>query len=217
MNAERGRPRSFDIDTALDQATQVFWRHGFQAASLAELTEATGLSKPSLYAAFGDKEALYLRCLERYVARQVELQTQLLENEPDPRRAVQGLLQTAVRMQADPKLPGGCFVVNGTADCGSPGTPAAVEEALRKASGDTAQRLLKRLQLAERQGQLPSGTDAKRLADLFNAVLAGMAVMVKAGQPCRRLDDVVDAAMMVWPQTPPASAGVRAGKRVKAR
>jgi hypothetical protein len=113
--------------------------------------------------------------------------------------------------------PCGCFVVNGTAECGNPGTPAAVEEALRKAGGGTTQRLLKRLQRAEREGQLPPGTDAKRLANLFNAVLTGMAVMVKGGAHKARLDEVVEAALMVWPA--PASkrrakaadkAGVRA-------
>ena len=199
MNAERGRPRSFDIDTALEQATQVFWRLGFQGASMAELTAATGLSKPSLYAAFGDKEALYLRCLNRYVERQVALQAALLEQEPDARRAIEGFMRTMAAMQADPKLPGGCFVVNGTADCGSPATPAAVEAALRNASGGAAQRLLQRLRKAERNGELPAGTDASRLATLFGAVLTGMAVMSKSGQPKARLDEVGDAAMRAWP------------------
>jgi len=199
MSTERGRPRSFDTDTALEQATQVFWRHGFTGASLAELTEATGLSKPSLYAAFGDKESLYLRCLERYVAQQVALQTALLEREPDARRAVEGFLRAMAAMQSDPALPGGCFVVNGTADCGNPATPAAVEAALRKASGGAGERLQQRLAQAERNGELPPGTDAKRLSRLLAAVLTGMAVMAKAGEPKRRLDEVVDAAMMVWP------------------
>ena len=68
MTGERGRPRNFDADTALDRALEVFWRHGFQGASLSELTEAMGLNKPSLYATFGDKESLYLKALDRYAA-----------------------------------------------------------------------------------------------------------------------------------------------------
>ena len=211
MTAERGRPRSFDTDTALEQATQVFWRLGFQGASMAELTAATGLNKPSLYAAFGDKEALYLQCLNRYVTRQVALQTALLEQEPDARRAVEGFLRTMAAMQADPKLPGGCFVVNGTADCGSPATPAAVEAALRHAGGGAHERLLRRLQQAESLGELPAGADARQLATLFGAVLTGMAVMSKGGQPKARLDEVVDAAMLVWPP-----AGTRRRRSVTA-
>lgn len=199
MTAERGRPRSFDTDIALDRATEVFWRHGYQGASLAELTAATGLSKPSLYAAFGDKAALYLRCLQRYGERQVELQTELLEREPDARRAIEGFLRAMARQQTDPLLPGGCLVVNGTADCGGPTTPPAVDEALRGASGGTEQRLLQRLKRAEREGQLPAGLRPKPLALLLGSVLTGMAVMAKSGQPRARLDDVVSAAMAVWP------------------
>jgi len=214
MSAERGRPRSFDPDTVLEQATHVFWRHGFQGASMVDLTEATGLNKPSLYAAFGDKESLYLQCLERYMAQQVAVQTQLLEQEPDARRAVEGFMRTVAALQSDPSLPGGCFVVNGTADCGNPATPAAVEAALQKVSGGTTERLLRRLKLAEKAGELPPGVDAARLARLFSAVLTGMAVMSKAGQPKAKLDEVVDAAMMVWPPAPKKGAAAR---KLKAR
>ena len=200
MNAERGRPRSFDTDTALDQATEVFWRHGFQSASMAELTAATGLSKPSLYAAFGDKASLYLQCLERYGRRQVQLQSELLDDEPDGRKAVEGFMRAMATHQADPSLPGGCLVVNGTADCGSPSMPQAVEAALRGMAGGTEERLLVRLQRARREGQLPQPLDPKKLATLFSSVLTGMAMMAKSGQSAQKLQEVVDAAMVVWPE-----------------
>jgi AcrR family transcriptional regulator len=199
MPAERGRPRSFDTETALQRATEVFWRHGFQGASLAELTAATGLSKPSLYAAFGDKEALYLQCLQRYGAQQVELQERMLADEPDARRAIEKFMREMVRNQTDPALPGGCMIVTGSADCGGPTTPEAVDAALRGAWGGTEQRLLQRLQRAEREGQLPAGVTAKSLATLLASVLTGMAVMAKAGQGRKKLDAVVDAALAVWP------------------
>jgi AcrR family transcriptional regulator len=211
MNAERGRPRSFDPEVALERATEVFWRHGFQGASLAELTEATGLSKPSLYAAFGDKESLYLHCLKRYADRAIALQTAWLEQEPDARKAVEGFLRASAQLQTDPKLPGGCFIVNGTADCGAPATPPAVEAALRSGAAGSEQRLRQRLQRAEQAGELPEGVDAKQLAALFSAVLTGMAMMAKSGQPHAKLLEVVDAAMLAWP------AVTKGGSRVKAR
>lgn len=210
MTAERGRPRSFDTDAALDRATEVFWRHGYQGASLAELTAATGLSKPSLYAAFGDKAALYLRCLQRYGERQVALQTELLEREPDARRAIEGFMRAMAQFQTDPLLPGGCLVVNGTADCGGATTPPSVDEALRGASGGTEARLLRRLKRAEREGQLPAGLQPRRLALLLGSVLTGMAVMAKAGQPRARLDEVVSAAMAVWPAPVRRASSARA-------
>ncbi|TMH07263.1 MAG: TetR/AcrR family transcriptional regulator [Betaproteobacteria bacterium] len=203
MPAERGRPRSFDTETALQRATEVFWRHGFQAASMAELTAATGLSKPSLYAAFGDKASLYLQCLQRYGAQQVELQNQLLAAEPDARRAVENFMRAAAQVQTDPAMPGGCMIVTGTSDCGAQATPPAVDAALRGAWGGTEQRLLKRLQQAEREGQLPPSLNAKSLATLLASVLSGMAVMAKGGQSRKKLDAVVDAAMAVWPATKP--------------
>ena len=206
MPAERGRPRSFDTETALQRATEVFWRHGFKGASMAELTAATGLSKPSLYAAFGDKEALYLQCLQRYGARQVALQTQMLSDEPDARRAVELFMRAMAQVQTDPAMPGGCMVVTGSADCGAPATPEAVDAALRAASGGTEQRLLQRLQRAEREGQLPAGLNAKSLATLLASVLTGMAVMAKSGQGRKKLDAVVDAAMSVWPPAQRAAA-----------
>ena len=99
MTHERGRPRSFDPNTALDRALEVFWRHGFQAASLAELTAAMGLSKPSLYAAFGDKESLYLKALERYVALQIAQHIAIFDTEPDTRLALEKFLRTMADMQ----------------------------------------------------------------------------------------------------------------------
>jgi len=197
--AERGRPRGFDPEVVLERAMEVFWRHGFQGASLAELTAATGLSKPSLYAAFGDKEALYLRCLDHYGELATQRHTQLLEEEPDARRAIEGFMRAMAQMQTDPARPGGCFVVNGLADCGLQSTPPAVEEALRSTSGGPEQRLLARLKRAEREGQLPQGFDAKRMATLFASVLRGMSVMAKGGDTRKRLDEVVTAAMAAWP------------------
>jgi len=197
----KGRPRQFDIDEALEQALRVFWRRGFLGASLAELTEATGLSKPSLYGAFGDKEALYLRCLDLYALRLASTQLEQLEGSKDVRSSVEDLLHTMVGLQCNPALPGGCLVVNGEADCGNPGTPAAVEKALRKIASGTKERLLDRLKRAERDGELPADTDAKRLASLFAAVLDATALMGKAGRPRKQINEVLEGAMMVWPKT----------------
>src|SRR5438445_11772806 len=75
VSAERGRPRSFEPEVVLEQAMALFWRHGYSGTSFGDLTEATGLTKPSLYAAFGDKEALYLKCLQHYVEHHLRQQS----------------------------------------------------------------------------------------------------------------------------------------------
>lgn len=201
MGNERGRPRSFDTEAALDCALEVFWKNGFQGASLSELTSAMGLSKPSLYAAFGDKEALYLKALERYATRWIARNAAVLENEPDGKRAVEGFLRAAAAMVTDPSLPGGCFVTTGSADCGSPATPGAVDVALRKAQQDGETMLRERLFRAMREGQLPANTRVPDLAAFFSTLLAGLGVMAKSGAPRARLDAAIDAAMAAWPRS----------------
>ncbi len=199
MNRERGRPRTFDPELALDRAVEVFWKHGFQDASLHELTEAMGLSKPSLYAAFGDKEALYLKTLERYVARLFERHASALDDEPDGRRALQGFLGSLAAMLADPDLPGGCFIINGTADCGGSTIPPSVELALREALQGSETMVRERLLRAQRYGDLPAESNPETLAAMFGSLIAGMAVMAKSGAPLAKLNTVIDVAMAVWP------------------
>jgi TetR/AcrR family transcriptional regulator, copper-responsive repressor len=199
MGNERGRPRAFDADRALDRALEVFWRHGFQSASLSELTEAMDLSKPSLYAAFGDKEALYLKALERYKQKWIEKLVAALDTEPDARHAVRGFMRAVAGMQADPALPGGCFIVTGSADCGAAGMPAAVDAALREAVQGTEMTLRARLRRAQREGQLPEHLRVNDFAAFLGTVLAGLAVQAKAGASRARIDAIIDAALAAWP------------------
>jgi AcrR family transcriptional regulator len=202
MTRERGRPRTFDIDQALDQAMTVFWKHGYQDASMHELTEAMGLSKPSLYAAFGDKEALYLKGLQRYLALLVERHAARLNDEPEGRMAVEGFLRSLAAMLADPGLPGGCFIINGTADCGGSTIPASVEMALRSALQGTEALVRERLERAEKDGQLPAGMTPQAMAALFSSLIAGLAVLAKSGAGLPKLMTVIDTAMAVWPKMP---------------
>ena len=202
MTRERGRPRTFDIDQALDRAVQVFWKHGYQDASLHELTDAMGLSKPSLYAAFGDKEALYLKGLQRYLALLIERHAAKLNDEADGRMAIDGFLRSLAAMLADPDLPGGCFIINGTADCGGSTIPASVEMALRAALQGTEALVLERPKRAQRGDDVPAGLTAPALAALFGSLIAGLAVLAKSGAAQEKLMTVIDTAMAVWPPSP---------------
>ena len=202
MSPERGRPRNFDPDAALDRALEVFWQHGFQAASLADLTAAMGLSKPSLYAAFGDKESLYLKALERYVALQVAQHTAIFDTEPDARQALEKFLRTMAALLADPTPPCGCLIVNGMADCGLASTPPAIEQALRKAVQGSEARLHRQFMRAQRDGQLAAKINAGDLAAFFTSLLAGLGVLAKSGAKQAKLDGIINAAMGAWPKCP---------------
>ena len=158
-----------------------------------------GLSKPSLYAAFGDKEALYLKTLERYVARLVERHAAALDGEADGRRAVTGFLRSLAVMLADPALPGGCFIINGSADCGGSTIPASVEHALREALQGSEMMVRERLQRARCDGHLAPAADPEALAAMFGSIIAGLAVMAKSGASLAKLNTIIEAAMAVWP------------------
>lgn len=200
MANERGRPRNFDADTALERALHVFWRHGFQDASLSELTAAMGLNKPSLYAAFGDKEALYLQVLKRYAEQKIAQHAAILDAEPDGRDAFERFLKALAGMYTDPDLPGGCFIINGAADFGGSSTPASVESALRAALQANESRLKERLVRAQIDGQLAPDASVEELATAFMSLLAGLGVLAKSGTKRAKLYAVIKAAMAMWPQ-----------------
>jgi AcrR family transcriptional regulator len=203
------RPRSFDIEQALDAALRVFWRQGFLNASLSELTAEMGLNKPSLYAAFGDKEHLYIAALGRYAEQQLSGPAQQMLSNPDGRAAVQHFLLSLAVLFSDPKLPGGCFIVTGAGDCGTSAMSQVVEDALQQALQSSEQLLRDRLVRAKDDAQLPEDASPDALAAFFIATVAGMSVMARNGATRHKLNQVVAAAMGVWGLPQPAPSGHR--------
>ncbi|SFM78041.1 TetR/AcrR family transcriptional regulator [Marinobacter zhejiangensis] len=199
MSVERGRPRSFNEDVVLDAALKVFWKHGFQSTSLSELTKATNLNKPSLYGAFGDKKSLYLKALTRYLNLLVESHGDELSPERDSKEAVEAYLTSIARMLTNPSLPGGCFIINGTADIGGTIVPGEVESALKEALHGNEVILAEHLRRAKAKGELAESADPERLAKLFFTLIAGLAVQAKGGAPEAKLNDIIQSAMSVWP------------------
>jgi AcrR family transcriptional regulator len=178
----------------------VFWSHGFEATSLAELSAATGLNKPSLYAAFGDKAQLFRQALERYARTQAAPHLRALDQEPDVRAAIGGFLAAMADVLADPAKPGGCFLVNATAACGTGDLPSSVETAVHEAHASTREAIRQRLARAEQLGQFPAGTPLEALADFLLTVVAGMAVRAKAGTPRAALEPVIAMALGAIPR-----------------
>src|SRR4051812_14757728 len=104
----KGRPRKFDVEKALDAALLLFWRHGYEGTSLAALTQAMGINMPSLYAAFGNKESLFRKAVDRYIQMPASYLPNAL-TEPTARRAVEKMFEGAVGMVMNPRLPDGCL------------------------------------------------------------------------------------------------------------
>ncbi|MCB9497390.1 MAG: TetR/AcrR family transcriptional regulator [Fibrobacteria bacterium] len=200
MSASRGRPRTFDPELVLDAATRVFWARGFEGTSVNDLVEATGLNKPSLYAAFGDKETLYNSVVERYAAGLEKHQRELLESEPDIWCALEALLRHSAVALTDPSLPGGCLVITGLADCGTPNLPPATERLLRDALGRTETAILDRLGRARQERQISAKMPIAPFAGALTTWMAGMAIRTKAGADRAALDASIDALVGLWPR-----------------
>lgn len=199
---ERGRPRVFDEEQALDAALAVFWRNGYQAASLAALTQAMGISKPSLYTVFGNKEQLYLTALERYREQQLSKHAEALAAEPDLKNALRDFLRSVATMLTAPELPGGCMVVNSAVACDLSALPRRVVAAIGKTVDQSSFGLLKtRLQQELQRRNLPEATSVEQLADYFTAVMCGMAIMSKVGVTAERLFDTIEQALCVLPDS----------------
>lgn len=197
---ERGRPRIFDEEQALDAALSVFWRRGYQGASLAELTQAMGISKPSLYAAFGNKEQLYLAALDRYREQQLTRHADALAAEPDLKKAMRVFLRSVATMVTAPELPGGCMVVNSAVACDISTLPRRVVAAIGKTVDQSSFDLLKaRLQKELQDRNLPVNTPVEQLADYFTAIMCGIAVMAKVGVTEQRLFEAVEHALCALP------------------
>jgi AcrR family transcriptional regulator len=192
-----GRPRAFDIDKALDRALDVFWRKGYEGASLPDLTKAMGINRPSLYAAFGNKEELFRKALDRYAEGRAGYVLDALK-EPMARAAVERLLHGAIDLVTDPRNPHGCLMVHGALACGETGDGIRRELASRRAAAQTS--LRKRFEQAKKEGDLPPDADPADLARYFATVLHGMAVQAASGASRKELQRVAETALRVWPK-----------------
>lgn len=193
-----GRPREFDTDAALEKAMRLFWAKGYEGTSVADLTQTLGISRPSLYAAFGDKQALFRAALERYMAGPAAYVAAALA-QSTARQVAEHLLRGAANLQASPRNPGGCLTVNGAMACGD--EAEAVRQALRAHRAAGVSLLRRRFEQAKAQHDLPIDSDPAALARFIAAVVYGMAVLASSGAKRAELEQVIRTAMTAWPGT----------------
>jgi AcrR family transcriptional regulator len=192
-----GRARTFDADEALDRAMTVFWTKGYEGASLSDLTEAMGISRPSLYAAYGNKEELFRKALERYGEGPSAYERAALA-QPTARAVAEGLLRGAADVQTDPATPAGCLAVLGTTYCAEESSPIGKTVIAFRVAGHAAIR--ERLERARAEGDFPANADPAALTHYIGTVVCGMAVLAASGATRTELERVIELTMRAWPQ-----------------
>jgi len=193
---QKGRPREFCVDQALAAALHVFWRRGYEGASMAELTEAMGITKPSLYAAFGNKEALFRKALDLYESEKLGYMQKALEA-PTARVVAERLLLGALEMQSSSCDPKGCLGVISSVAAGPEAESIREEVIARRASSHRA--LVERFERAQAEGELPEGVDPEGLTRYLTALLQGLSLQAGTGASCAELRDLVDTSLKLWP------------------
>lgn len=193
----RGRPRAYDPQTALQQALEVFWSTGYSAASLDSIATAAGMNRPSLYAAFGDKHALYIKAFEQYWAQAcAAVHAALTDSTLTLREALLGFYegQLSIYFSGDGQ-PRGCFVI-GTAT-----TEAAEDREIRDLLADRLSQLdadlEARLRLAVDAGELKADADPAALAVLASSLLHSLSIRARAGKSRAELTALAGNAVKV--------------------
>jgi AcrR family transcriptional regulator len=211
--SSKGRPRGFDRAEALRQAMRLFWAKGYDGASLADLTAAMGINPPSLYAAFGSKEALFREATDLYSETEGVDIWRSLHQSATARQAVEGFLRESAAAFSRAGDPPGCLIVLGALNAN--GNNAAICEDLRQRREANVAELRTRLEAAVREGELPASIDCEAIAVFYVTVQQGMSIQARDGASHDRLLSAADGAMAAWDAltTPPGRTGSEPGIR----
>ncbi|MEP9351421.1 TetR/AcrR family transcriptional regulator [Xanthobacter sp. KR7-225] len=193
----RGRPRALDRDEALETALQLFWRHGYEGTSVADLTAAMGVTPPSLYTAFGSKERLYQEALDRYGASYGSFTARALAEEPTARQAVERILQESVAVYTKGPAPRGCMLASGAVTCAPEHTLVVADLSRRRFA--TIAAIKARFDRAVIERELAPGTDTEALAAFYAAVVQGLSIQARDGVNRDVLDAIATTALSAWP------------------
>ncbi|CAB3754029.1 HTH-type transcriptional repressor ComR [Paraburkholderia solisilvae] len=208
------RTRVFDVDTAVETATGLFWRNGYERTSLADLTAAMGITPPSFYFAFGSKEGLFKRVLKHYSDTRLGWAEEALQ-QPTSRGVAECMLYRLADLYTDEAYPPGCLAVN----CALPFTDdsASIRREMAQYRAKRRERLRERFQAAKDDGDLPADADADELAHYVMTVGWGLAFAAQSGATRDELYRTVARALQAWPAEPAVAAQSATGRRKRNR
>ncbi len=199
MRSKGGRRLSFNRDVALRKAMLLFWRHGYEGTSLNALTAALGVTPPSIYAAFGDKQRLFMEAVELYLSGGLRAE-QVIDQAATARAAAGRMLSLAAVGFTGDDTPSGCLLATSAISCSK--ESAEVQAALAAMRGGIEQHLCQRISRGVATGELPPGTNAASLAGLVMAVIQGMSTLARDGASRTHLLAIAEQALAGWPPEP---------------
>jgi AcrR family transcriptional regulator len=196
LQVGRGRPREFDISEALDAALAVFWRLGYEGASMSDLTCAMGMGKPSVYATFGNKEALFEKALDLYVREKLAYMNSAL-TASTARGVAERMLRGALDMQLSTQNPKGCLGVAALTACSVEAASIKADVIRRRGTAEAA--LVNRFEQAVIDGDVPGNYTAAALARFLFSLLQALAIQGGSGATNKELEELVETSMSIWP------------------
>jgi len=192
----RGRPRNFDREEALDTALKLFWQHGYEGTSVAMLAETIGVNVPSLYAAYANKESLFVECIERYGELNGKMYHESFQKKT-ARQVARSILEEEVELVTRRGTPDGCLMVQGALVTSPESEP--IRKMMAGIRGMAEKWMAERFEQAIDDGDLPSDADPAALACYLMTINSGLAVQAKSGVKKKQLLKVVEIAMRNWP------------------
>lgn len=189
-----GRKRTFDKEKALAEAVKVFWEKGYSGASLSDLTEAMQINKPSLYAAFGNKENVFIEAINHYRGQYGAPHfKQLISDDGDLKERVGRFLRSVASMVSDPKLPGGCLIANCTSETGNEELPEEAIRTVLRINGQSTKAFVEFFESEIDKGNVKTDMPAEVLADYMMTLQFGLSAMARGGVQHERLFKVIEA------------------------
>ncbi|MGK0738811.1 TetR/AcrR family transcriptional regulator [Yokenella regensburgei] len=195
----RGRPKVFDREAALDKAMTLFWQHGYEATSLADLVEATGAKAPTLYAEFVNKEGLFRAVLDRYISRfAAKHEAQLFCEEKSVELALRDYFTAVATCFSSKETPAGCFMINTSASLAASSNEIA--RTLKSRHAMQEQTLQQFLTQRQQRGEIPAEKDINALAQFLSCILQGMSISAREGASLEVLMQITNTTLRLWPE-----------------
>jgi TetR/AcrR family transcriptional repressor of nem operon len=189
------RQRGFDLDGALDQMVEVFWRKGYAATSINDLETATNLNRTSLYAALGGKEAIFIQVLKRYAVKYNDHLMCALRDNPSAKAALADYFDRQIDQIADQHLPGGCLLANSVVECRR--SHHAFDNHISTEFRRIEAVFFNTVRRGQEAGEIDEGIDAQRVARLFTATAEGMTLLARSKYPKSALRDVAAGVLSI--------------------